>query len=280
MKFIIFGNKGQLGKEFCKVFNDNKEEFIGYDLPEVDIFDYEKISNLIKNYKPDIIINCASFNDVELAELNYNIAYRTNVEGVNNLVQLSKLYNIKFVHFSTDYIFDGVKKDLYTEVDLPNPLNKYGKSKLEGEKIISNNLSNFLIFRLSWLYGNGTQNFIYKILKISEKKDAIYVADDEVSIPTSTRLVVEVTNLALQNNLSGLFHITNVGATSRLNWVKEIYKIKNIEKKVLVAKMKDFNLKAVRPHFSAMDNKKIAEMLSIKIPSWEEELYNFLIKNK
>ena len=277
MKFVVFGSKGQLGREFCRVFEKDNINFEGYDLPEIDISDNIIIDKLISNSRPNVIINCASFNDVGRAETDYNSAYKTNVLGVSNLAVCCKLHNIKFVHYSTDYVFDGNKKELYTEDDVPNPLNNYGKSKLECEQFVVNNLSNYLLFRLSWLYGDGKQNFMYKILNLIKNRDSISVSDDEFSIPTSTRLAAEITILALKNNLTGLFHLVNTGAASRYEWIKELFEIKNINKPLIKAKMNDFNSPVKRPQFSALSNEKISKALNIAIPSWKEELNKFFV---
>jgi len=277
-KYLIFGNEGQLGKEFSNLLANAEIEHYGYDLPAVDLFNYAQIDSVIKRHEPDIIINCAAFNNVDLAEFEYEAAYRTNVLGVDNLVRLCEKNDIKLVHFSTDYVFNGIKRfpGLYDEDDIPDPVNNYGRTKLEGEKLIQENLENFLIFRLSWLYGKGEQNFIHKLLTWAKDTKILKIANDELSVPTSTRLVAEISLKAINNNLTGLFHLTNTGYASRFDWAKEVFEIMEIKQIIYPAKVLDFALPAKRPNFSAMSNKKIAEKLQIEIPFWKDELARFL----
>ncbi len=280
MKYLIFGNKGQLGKEFANSLTNKNIEYLGYDLPNINIVNYSDVISTVQNFKPDVIINCASFNNVDLAEFEYEAAYKTNVIGIENLVRVCEKSNIKLIHFSTDYVFNGFKRfpGLYDEEDIPAPVNNYGKTKLEGEKIIQDNLKNYLIFRLSWLYGEGEQNFVHKAMQWAKDKEILHIANDEISVPTSTRLVTEVTLNAINNNLTGLFHLINTGYASRFDWAIEIYKILEMKRIVYPAKMEDFALPAMRPKFTAMSNKKISEALKIEIPFWKDELKNFLTK--
>jgi len=161
MKYLIFGKDGQLAKEFQKTLEKQKKEFLSLSHNECDISDLNKVLKIFEDYKPDVVINCAAYNLVDKAESQYWEAYKTNALGVRNLAYASNIYNSYFVTYSTDYVFDGEKEDgLYTEEDTPNPLNEYGKSKLTGEKWVLDG-EKFLIFRTSWVYGNGKQNFIY-----------------------------------------------------------------------------------------------------------------------
>jgi len=183
------------------------------------------VKELFYREKPDIVINCAAYNLVDKAEEDYITAYKTNALGVRNLAYLSNKLNAFFVHYSTDYVFDGTKENgLYTEEDTPNPLNEYGKSKLTGERWIVEETENYLLFRVSWVYGRGKQNFIYKLIQWAKNNDYLKIAYDEISVPTSTRTIVEVTLKALDNGLTGLYHLTNSGYASRYEWAKKYLK--------------------------------------------------------
>jgi len=280
VKFLITGANGQLAKEFIKFFEQNNKDFVALSKQQLDITDFNKVLECIKEIKPDAIINCAAYNLVDNAEIDDTPALKVNFEGVKNLATVCRDKNIFLVHFSTDYVFDGEKEGLYVEEDVPNPINKYGKSKLLGENFIKENLEKFLVFRISWLYGEGKQNFLYKLVQWTKTQQYLKIACDEFSVPTSTKTVVEVTIKAVEKNLYGLYHLVNSGYASRYELAKKIFEIKGINKFIYPIYQKDFNLPAKRPKFSAMDNTKLKNILNIEIPFWEEELRRIFSENK
>ncbi len=279
MKFLIIGKNGQLGKEFVKKLTDNKKEFVALGHKELDITDLSSVLEIINSIKPSIIINCSAYNLVDNAEQDYPTAIKVNALGVRNLGFGAKKVGAKVVHYGTDYVFDGKKEGLYTEDDKPNPLNEYGKSKYLGELFLKEELENHLIFRVSWVYGEGKQNFIYKLQQWAKNNEYLKVAYDEISVPTSTKTIVEITLKALENDLKGLFHLTNSGYASRYEWAKEIFSILNINKFIYPVSSEIFNLPAKRPKFSAMDNKKIKDVLNIEITNWKDSLKKCLKEN-
>lgn len=281
MKYLIFGAKGQLGREFVKWLNGGLVrslngrfvEWIAVGREECDISDLNQVLELFESIKPDVVINCAAYNLVDKAEEDYVSAVKVNSVGVRNLAFACNRYRAFLVHYSTDYVFDGKKENgLYIEDDKPNPLNEYGKSKLIGEKFIKEEIDNFLILRVSWVYGEGKQNFIHKLLKWAENSDYLKISYDEVSVPTSTRTIASITLKALKEGLEGLYHLTNSGYASRYEWAKKVFRIKRINKFIYPVSSEIFNLPAKRPKFSAMSNRKLSKKLNIEIPGWEEEL--------
>ena len=276
VKIAITGKNGQLAKEFIKLLSEKGLNFIAFDKSELDISDFETVRKRLKETKPDILINCAAYNLVDKAEEDRKNCYLTNTKGAENLAKLCSEIKCKIVHYSTDYVFDGKKNSLYIEKDTPNPLNYYGKTKLEGENKIKEHCENYLIFRVSWLYGKGNNNFVMKFLNWAKHNDTLQIAENEVSIPTSAKRVAAITVKALANGLKGLYHLTNSGYVSRYGLalkVKEILKLRN---NIVPVNSEIFNLKAKRPDFSAMDNSLIAKTLDISIPLWHEDLKEFL----
>ena len=274
MKYLILGKNGQLGTEFIRVLDKLDKNFLALSHKECDISNLNITLKIFENYKPDIVINCAAYNFVDKAETQYWDAYKTNAFGVRNLASASKKYNSYFITYSTDYIFDGKKENgLYTKEDTPNPLNEYGKSKLTGEKwITEENPEKYLIFRTSWVYGEGKQNFIYKLMQWAESNEYLKVAYDEISVPTSTRILVNITLQAVEQGLVGLYHLTNSGYASRYEWAKKIFEIKGVNKFIYPVSKEIFNLPAKRLNFSAMSNEKIEKDLNMHIKNWDEEL--------
>jgi dTDP-4-dehydrorhamnose reductase len=277
MKYLIFGKNGQLGQTFQKTLNN--KDFLALSHKECDISNLNEVLEVFDNYKPDVVLNCAAYNLVDKAEEEYWNAYKTNAIGARNLAYASRIYNSYFITYSTDYVFDGNKENgLYTEEDKPNPLNEYGKSKLTGEKwILEEGTNKFLIFRTSWVYGEGKQNFIYKLMQWAENNDYLKIAYDEISVPTSTKTIVEVTLKAVEQGLKGLYHLTNSGYASRYEWAKKILRLKGINKFILSVSKEVFNLPAKRPDFSAMSNNRISKDLGIRILGWEEELEKVIV---
>ncbi len=276
MKYLLIGSLGQLGTEFKKFFQKKQISFYETDLPSLDVGNLDDVNKIINTIKPEFVINCSAYNYVDRAEVDRWAALKVNTIGARNLAYVCNKYNALLVHFSSDYVFDGEKPTLYVEEDKTNPINFYGLTKYFGEQAIAEELDQYLILRTSWVYGFGTQNFIVKFLNWSEETDTVRVSIDEVSIPTSTRNVVDITMKAIEEGLVGLFHVTNSGFASRYEWALELKKQLGLRVNVVPAKVDEFQLPARRPKFSAMSNQKISDFLGIAIPSWREELTNFL----
>ena len=283
MKYLILGKNGQLGRSFVKRITNNmrrKDTLVALGKEECDISNLGEVIQVFESVKPDIVINCAAYNYVDAAETQYSEAVKVNSVGVRNLAFACKRFGSFMVHYSTDYVFDGEKEGgLYTEEDEPNPINEYGKSKLMGEAFLRDEIDKFLIFRVSWVYGEGKQNFIYKLLTWVKSSDYLRIAYDEFSVPTSTDTIVELSLLALEKELTGLYHLTNSGYASRYEWAKSILENLGINKFIQPVSKEFFNLAAKRPKFSAMSNDKLRGLLSIDIPMWSEELKRVLTKS-
>lgn len=276
MKVLIFGAKGQLGREFCKYFDTHNLEYFAYDIDDCDISDFQLTKNKFENHKPDIVLNCSAYNLVDKAESDSMNAYYSNAIGPTHIALLSNQFNCKLIHYGTDYVFDGSKGDDYFENDVPNPLNIYGMSKLMGEKQVQQIANNYLILRLSWVYGIGSPNtFLSKLKQWSQNTNTLRIVDDEISVPTSVRTIVDVTMKAINEKLNGLYHLANSGKASRWEWAIALNEIANLNLNIVKAKSSEFNLPAKRPLVSAMSNQKISEILGIEIPNWKEELTNY-----
>ncbi len=280
MRYLITGKNGQLAGEFIKSLKVKGIEFTALSHTELDISDTERVMEIFESIRPEVVINTAAFNHVDLAQKRYYEAFKTNALGVKNLAYASKKYNAFLIHYSTDYVFNGQKRVPYIEDDEPDPINEYGKSKYIGELLLMEELSRYLIFRLSWVYGDGKQNFITKLDEWLKKNGEIKIAIDEVSVPTWTKTVVNVTLMAINKGVTGLYHLTSSGYTSRYEWAKEILKIRGINRDIKPVSKSIFNLPAKRPDFSAMSNRRISEILDIEIPVWKETLREFLTSCK
>lgn len=279
MKYIITGSSGQLAKAFIEYFKKENIDFFAPSEQDLNITDKNKILKIIQEYKPNVIINCAAYNNVELAQTDNSTAIMINKTAVQYLSEISNAHNIKLVHFGTDYVFDGKKNDFYTEEDTTNPLNEYGKSKLCGESEVLKYKNN-LVLRLSWVIGNGKQNFLYKLSNWLQKTSKLNISCDEISIPCFTFDIVKYTMLAINKNLNGLYNLTSSGKCSRFELAKEYIKLMNYQAELTPVPMASFNSKVERPLFTAMSNKKISAELQTNIPNWKDSLKVFCDKIK
>lgn len=277
MKYLITGKNGQLGRAFVKRFEADGVEYYSAGSAELDITDRDAVQEAIASVRPGVIINCAAYNLVDRAEQEPDAAERVNASGPGILAAAARRRGIIFVHYSSDYVFDGAKESgLYTEADFTHPLNAYGRSKLSGEQLVMHETDEYLIFRLSWVFGDGEQNFIAKLLSWVKGSEYIKIACDEFSVPTYTESIVDVTLNALRRGVRGLYHLTGSGFCSRYEWTKIILSAAGIEKFVRPVSMDSFRLAARRPKFSAMSNEAISRILGITIPRWEDSTRRFM----
>ena len=275
-RFLITGSAGQLGEEFKEILAKRNLQFDAPPETECDITNFAQLKEVINQIKPDCIINCGAYNNVDEAEENPEPAYLVNSKAVENLTQLCKKGNIFLVHYSSDYVFDGKKGDLYTEDDIPNPLNVYGKSKFKGENIIRDYLTDYLIFRTSWVIGRGKQNFLYKLMNWAKENRVLKISADETSVPTYTEDIVNATLLSLEKELKGLYHLTNSGYASRYELAKYFIDKMGLDNIVIPVCASSFSARATRPLFSAMSNKRISKKLNISISHWEKGIDRFI----
>jgi len=269
MKFLITGAKGQLGQEFPAVLKDFNHEFLALDRNALDITDSEIVARTVSSYKPDVLVNCAAFNLVDKAEEDSASAFRVNAKGVKNLAIACKQNGILLVHYGSDYVFDGTKEDFYREEDETHPVNIYGESKLQGEQYLREETDNHLLFRLSWVFGEGRQNFLYKLLGWSRENRVLKIVCDQVSVPTYTKDVVSLTMFAINRGLRGTYHLTNTGYASRYEVSRYFLERMALDNLVLPVGTDQFQSPARRPCFSAMSNRKLANELNVEIPDWQ-----------
>lgn len=276
MRVLITGANGQLGNALTDFLQLKKVVVYAFGKDQLDILQINDLRNAIEYSKPTHIINCSAFTDVKEAELNKSLCYSTNVNGINNLTSLSSDYNIKLIHFSTDYVFDGKKKDgIYYEDSITNPLNYYGYTKLISEQIIIKTFTNFAIIRTSWLYGNSNYDFVSKIISLAEKGKEIIVKDDEFGSPTYVMDLVEFTFEVMEMNLVGIIHFSNLGLVSRFEFAKKIIELFEYNNKVVSTKKAFDNVK--RPHkVQLLSNKGY----NIKNRNWEDAFCSYYIDVK
>jgi len=273
MKIWVIGKKGMLGSWFCKILSEKSIEFIATDRNQVDLQNFDQISNFLNTYKPTHIINCAAYTNVEKAEEDKQKAFNANCHGVKNLAQASK--KVKLIHFSTDYVFGGEKLKPYKEDDPVNPINVYGQSKLDGESELFKNHDRALCLRISWLFG-AKNDFVSKMRSLFQSKEKLSIVSDQVGCPTYAKEVV-LTTLDLIDE-KGLFHFSSSGFCSWYEFAKFILES---EKKPTLCKSiepiltKNFPTKAKRPLYSVLDLSKIRKT-GIKPRPWQSGVEEFI----
>jgi dTDP-4-dehydrorhamnose reductase len=280
MKFVITGANGQLGRAFSKELNRQGSPFWAADRAACNIANSREVEQMLDAHRPSVLINCAAFKLVDDAESDRMAAFEVNTDAVKILAHACNRRGIKFVHYSSDYVFDGKKAAPYTEEDPVHPLNVYGLSKYEGETALRAITDDHLIFRTSWVYGADGQNFLSKVSQWGQKSKEVKVSVDEVSVPTYVDDIVGVTLKALEKGIRGLYHLTSGGYVSRYEWARAFVKAEGLATGLIPMPMSYFQLKAVRPHFSAMSNQKISKELGIQVPSWQEGLEKYIQSRK
>jgi len=277
MRVLITGSTGQLGKAAAEVFF--KENIDVYPIPHsrLDISNREEVRKMLTAYLPDIVINCAAFTDVDGCEKEPERAYRVNAIGPKNLTIISEKLNIFLIHISTDYVFDGKKDSPYIEFDTPNPVNIYGKSKLEGENFVKAFSKHYAIVRTSWLYGDGN-NFVTKIIEKARITKEIQVVEDQFGSPSYTYDVAKAILSIARNNAYGIYHTANTGVTSRYEEARFILKYLSFNADVIPVKTEEYILPAVRPGYTPLENYllKLEDIYNMR--SWQEAMEEFLKK--
>tara|TARA_B100001964_G_C14166102_1_gene569143 strand:+ start:316 stop:1212 length:897 start_codon:yes stop_codon:yes gene_type:complete len=288
---VILGGGGLLGSNLSKNINKTFEIY-SYSKNKININQINKLKNIIIKTKPDYLINCAAYTDVDKCENNIKEAYKINSLGPKKISLLCKKFNITLIHISTDYVFNKKKIYKISEKEKENPISVYGKSKLIGEKEIKKNLKKYIILRTSWLYGNKKNNFLNKIIKISKSKNLLNLISDQYSLPTNvinlSRAIFAVIykiHRDKNKNYYGTYHYSDAGRPiSRYLFAKEIFNLmyKNKQKKVIINKIKSkfYYDKNIRPKNSALSSNKIYKIFVIKNINWKYSLKSFIKSNK
>lgn len=282
MKIIITGADGQLGRAFLELLlnspNDVYEVF-PYSKEKLDITDAARVEAVCAEIMPDIIINCAAFTKVDLCEIEIEKAYLVNSLGAYHLGKSANRYNAKLVHISTDYVFSGEQTEPYKENDPPNPKTIYGKSKLLGEELLLKNFENLLIVRTAWLYGHGSPNFVYTMLKLAEKNGAVKVVNDQMGSPSYTMDVAQAVLSLLKVNQTGIYHVTNEGVCSWYDFAKEIMRNLKVKKEVMPISSEEYEFATPRPSYSVLASQKLNRE-GIRLRDWQSALADFIQLHK
>ena len=289
MKILLTGKNGQVGFELAKKLSA-LGEVIATDREELDLSNSEALRQFIDLVKPDMIINPAAYTAVDKAESEAEMAYQINVTAPEVLAEKAAELDIPLIHFSTDYVFDGLKKEAYVETDLTNPQSVYGKTKYEGEEKIRK-YPKHIILRTSWVFGSHGNNFLKTILRLISDKESLNIVSDQKGSPASTSMLADVTFKIIDSifknknfNDYGTYHVTNEGETNWYQYASLIaseatqlgLKIKCETYHIHSILTSEYPTAARRPLNSRLNTDKLKKTFMLELPHWESEVKKVL----
>jgi dTDP-4-dehydrorhamnose reductase len=292
-KILLLGKNGQLGCELLHTLSAFGS-VEAHDRTSCDLTDAARLRGVIRTAEPDLIVNAAAYTAVDMAEDEEALCFAVNAEAPKLIAQEAARLGALFVHYSTDYVFDGLKWDPYRETDTANPINVYGKSKLAGERAALSAHEKTVVFRVGWVYGRTGRNFAKTILRLAQEKKELTVVDDQIGTPTSAGMIADVTvefletlarsGAATARQLHGVFHLAARGAVHRYDYARILlehakasgFRLKADCNQIVAMHSADMPSKAERPANSALNTDKLRAALSIRLPKWQDDLRNFV----
>ncbi len=284
-RILVVGAKGMLGRDLVKVlystFRTDKHsnwEVLEWDIDEIDIREEKRTVTKIESFRPEIVINVAGYTDVDGCESNEEKAFAVNAEGMKHVALGALRCRAKVVYLSTDYIFDGKKREPYLEDDPPHPLSVYGRSKWKGEQYVRELVEDALIVRTQWLYGRNGNNFVTSILRQVREKKVLSIVNDQIGSPTYTVDLSEAISVLLQFDARGVFHVANSDLCTWYTFGQAILKLSGMERvKVIPISSKELGRPAVRPPYSVLHCQKLKQVTGMILRPWSEALKDFLL---
>jgi len=285
-KVLVTGANGQLGKSISKLVKLNQNyDFTFATRDEFDLCDLVSMEAYFEDKNFDVVVNCAAYTAVDAAESEVELANLVNHLAVRKIAEICKSRNIRLVHISTDYVFDGDSCKPYVETDKPNPKSVYGKTKLSGEKAIQHVNPRGMIIRTSWVYSEFGNNFYNTMIRLGKERNEISVVFDQVGSPTNAgdfaKAIVQILSCAEFKELetkSALFHFGNEGVASWYDLAVAIFDIHKINCIVKPIETKDYPVHAERPYYTVMNKGKIKKVFGLSISSWMKSLNEMCVK--
>ncbi|MFO8058362.1 MAG: dTDP-4-dehydrorhamnose reductase [bacterium] len=280
MKVMVPGSTGMLGRAVVERLQAENHLPLPCTRADFDIRDSDSLKRALDRESPDALVNCAAYTAVDKAEDEPELAMEINAHAAERMARACAERGIRFVHLSTDYVFDGAKGSPYKEDDPPNPLNAYGRSKLESERLVQKAYpEGFLIFRSSWLFGPGGRSFVSALLTRLENGEMHFrVVNDEVGRPTYAPDLAVLLVAALEKGLAGIYHACNRGEVSWYDFAQSIFSAAGASSKVRVDSIPsaEWETRAVRPAYSVLDTGRLTESLGMDISGYEDALARYL----
>jgi dTDP-4-dehydrorhamnose reductase len=278
-RILVVGARGMLGRDLMSILHSSfsKDEIIGWDIEEIDIRKEDESITKIEKLRPEILIHLAAYTDVDGCELDKEKAFAVNAEGTRHVAMAASKCHAKMVYLSTDYVFDGEKREPYLENDPPHPLNVYGHSKLKGEQYVQEWVKDSLIIRTQWLYGPFGKNFVDSILRQAREKDVLSIVNDQIGSPTYTADLAKAISGLIQFGARGVFHVANSDLCTWYTFGRAILELSGVNRvRVVPISSKELARPAARPSYSALNCQKLAKETGLTMRPWSEALKDYL----
>ncbi|HEV8097295.1 MAG TPA: dTDP-4-dehydrorhamnose reductase [Burkholderiales bacterium] len=272
MRILLTGRNGQVGWELERALA-SLGEVIALDRARLDLADPAAIQRVVRDARPEVIVNAAAYTAVDRAESEPALASAVNAVAPGVFAEEALRCGALLVHYSTDYVFDGEKKTPYVEDDPAHPLNVYGRTKLEGERAIEESGCRYLILRTSWVYGPRGHNFLRTVLRLARERSELRMVDDQIGAPTSAAAIALATAEMLgRKGPEGLFHMTASGETTWCRFAAAIVESNHLQVRVVGIASQDYPVAARRPSYSLLDNGKLKSGYGLTLGSWQHQL--------
>lgn len=280
MKIAVIGANGQLGSELCEQY-DEKHQIVGLTHADIEITNINSVKKVLNEINPDVVINTAAYHNLPDCEKNPDISFQVNAIGALNLAKTATEIGSVLVQYSTDYVFDGEKKEPYLEKDRTNPLNIYAMTKLNGEILIKNYCTRYFVIRTSGLYGKTIcrakgNNFITTMQKAAKIKDVVKVVNDEILTPTSVFEIAKNTGQLIETEGFGLYHMTCEGHCSWFEFAGVIFKELRLKTPLISCTSDEFPSEIKRPFYSVLENHKLKSVNLNHMTHWKDALIKYL----
>ncbi|MGL4109263.1 dTDP-4-dehydrorhamnose reductase [Clostridium sp. LP20] len=290
MKILVTGGKGQLANEIRTIIESGKSEIgivqldnceaMFVDVDELDITNIIKVKEYFRDIKPNVVINCAAFTNVDACEEDVDAAFKVNTLGARNLAIACEEVNAKLLHVSTDYVFSGVGSSPNKEFEETIPNSVYGTTKLMGENYVKEFCSKYYIVRTAWLYGYNGNNFVYTMMKLAKNNTSIKVVNDQKGNPTNANDLAHHILKIINTEEYGLYHCTGNGECSWYDFAKKIIELSGEECVVNPCTTEEFPRPAKRPKYSSLDNMMLRCTVGDEMRDWETAIKCFMAKIK
>ena len=283
MVVLVTGANGQLGQAIQSILgNYPSVDFVFCSSVELNITDKSNCEAVFEKYKPQFCINAAAYTAVDKAESEPEKAFVINVTGAQNLAEVCKTHDTILLHVSTDFVFDGLATQPYSEEAIPNPTGVYGVTKLQGEQAIQNTWEKHFIIRTSWVYSQFANNFMKTMLRLASERDSLSVVSDQIGTPTNAVDLAECLLTIISFDIRhstfdryGIYNFSNEGQCSWYDFAKEIFKVNNISINLQAIPTSAYPTPAKRPVYSVLDKSKIKKEFGIEVKDWEVSLNNY-----